>query len=220
MSTNTNTMNTSIIDLFAQRETLVKKDVTPWQTFSGRGMHFQLESYDWGHCACLSHLSMRAALGLMKMETVICTPYSKDLPLFSYDGISAFGKQTVFLEFYDTLLEPIDLSPLMAVKESYSDLKDKTLKPAWYDSLRLPPCTFKVGRGTRMTALPSSMASAYLDLFPSSRNADIPSKVARNSNYVESLISNGGPAINTIRAMLGNEAAETMFRRFLFGTEI
>ena len=37
--------------------------------------------------------------------------------------------------------------------------------------------------------------------------------------YVEGLISNGGPAINTVRQMLGNEAAETLFRRFLFGTE-
>lgn len=44
-------------------------------------------------------------------------------------------------------------------------------------------------------------------------------KSARNRAYVEGLITNGGPAINTVRDMLGAGSAETMFRRFLFGTE-
>ncbi|MBQ6726983.1 MAG: hypothetical protein IJQ89_10450 [Bacteroidales bacterium] len=30
---------------------------------------------------------------------------------------------------------------------------------------------------------------------------------------------NGGPAINTVRQMFGNEAAETLSRRFLFDTQ-
>ena len=86
-----------MIDLFARKGTLVPKDVTPWQTFSGKGMKFRLQSFDWDGCACVSHLDMRAFFGLMRM--------------------------------------------------------------------------------------------------------------------------NGGPAINTVRGILGNEAAETLFRRFLFGTE-
>lgn len=207
------------IDLFAQRGNLVSKDVSPWQTFSGKGMKFQLQSYDWDNCACVSHLSMRAFFGIMKMESLICTPYSKDLPLFSYDHISVLGKQTLFTEFYDTQVEPIDLSSLNTIKESYKDLTDKDIKPAWYDSLRLSPSTYKVGRGPRMSELASSMTTAYLDLFATARDVERAIKTARNSAYVEGLISNGGPAINTVRDMLGAEAAETLFRRFLFGTE-
>ena len=30
-------MNGSVVDLFAQRGKLVAKDVSPWQTFSGKG---------------------------------------------------------------------------------------------------------------------------------------------------------------------------------------
>lgn len=158
-------MNFAGIDLFAQRGNLVPKDVSPWQTFSGKGMKFQLQSYDWGNCACVSCLSMRAFFGIMKMESLICTPYSKDLPLFSYDHISVLGKQTLFVELYDTQVEPIDLSAMDTIKESYKDLTDKDIKPAWYDSLRLSPCTYKVGRGPRISELASSMMTAYLDLF-------------------------------------------------------
>ncbi|MCR5191254.1 MAG: hypothetical protein K6C07_07610 [Bacteroidales bacterium] len=212
-------MNGYAVDYFAQRGSLVAKDVTPWQTFSGKGMKFWLQSYDWDGCACVSHLRMRAFFGLMRMESLICTPYSRDLPLFSYDGIVAFGKTTVLMELYDTQVEPADLSPMDAVKASYNDLPDKVMKPAWYDSLKLSPSTCKVGRSPRMSQLVTDMVTAYLGLFAGAREVERSVKTARNREYVEGLIRNGGPAINTVRGMLGDEAAETMFRRFLFGTE-
>ena len=212
-------MNGSVVDLFAQRDKLVAKDVSPWQTFSGKGMKFQLQSYDWDGCACVSYLSMRAFLGLMKMETLICTPYTKDLPIYSYDKIIAFGKKSLLLEVYDTQVEPVDLSSMDAVKESYKDLKDKQPKPAWYDSLRLSPSIFKEGKEERLVQLATAMTTAYLDLFATAREVDRAVKTERNRTYVEGLISNGGPAINAVRGMIGDEAAETLFRRFLFGTE-
>ena len=212
-------MDGSVVDLFAQRGKLVAKDVNPWQTFSGKGMRFQLQSYDWDGCACVSYLTMRAFLGLMKMETLICTPYTKDFPIYSYDKIIAFGKKSLLLEVYDTLVEPVDLSSMNAVKESYEDLKDKQPKPAWYDSLRLSPSTFKEGKEERLVQLATAMTTAYLDLFAIAREVDRAVKTAKNRTYVEGLISNGGPAINAVRGMIGDEAAETLFRRFLFGTE-
>lgn len=212
-------MNGSVVDLFAQRGNLVAKDVSPWQTFSGKGMKFQLQSYDWDGCACVSYLTMRAFLGLMKMETLICTPYTKDLPIYSYDKIIAFGKKSLLLEVYDTQVKPVDLSSMDAVKESFKDLKDKQPKPAWYDSLRLSPSTFKEGKEERLAQLATAMTTAYLDLFATAREVDPAVKTERNRTYVEGLISNGGPAINAVRGMIGDEAAETLFRRFLFGTE-
>ena len=212
-------MNGSRLDLFAKNGKLAAKDVTPWQTFSSKGMTFQLQSYDWDGCACLSYLTMRAFLGVMKMETLICTPYAKDLPLFSYDFISAFGRRILIVEVYDTQVEPADLSDLQAVKEAYRDLKDKPLKPSWYDNLRLPPSTAKVGSASRLSALASEMMAAYIALFHVAREVDSAVKTARNRTYVEGLINNGGPAFNTISKMLGVDAAKTLFRRFIFGTE-
>jgi len=212
-------MNGSVLDLFSRQGVLAPKDVTPWQTFSGKGMTFQLQSYDWEGCACVSYLTMRAFFGLMKMETVICTPCTKDLPLFSYDMIHALGRHTLLIEVYDTQVDPVDLSPLQAVKDAYLNLKDKSVKPNWYDSLRLPPSTCKVGPASSLSALSTEMTTAYLALFGTARDVDPAVKTARNSAYVEGLISNGGPAINTVRQILGPAAAESLFRRFLFGTE-
>lgn len=220
-------MSTPIIDLFTARGKLVPKDVSPWQTFSGRGMKFHLQSYDWccgvdsagKGCACVSHLSMKAFLGLMKMETVICTPYAKDVPLYSFDSISAFGQKSLLLEVYDTQVGPIDLAAMDAIKESHKYLKDKHPKPAWYDTLRFSPSLFKEGGKSHLENLATEMTTAYLDLFATARDVERSEKVARSSAYVESLISNGGPAINTVRKMLGDEASETLFRKFLFGVE-
>jgi len=212
-------MNGSVLNLFATYGWLMAKDVSPWQTFSGKGMKFRLQSFDWEGCACLSHLTMRAFLGTMRMETVICTPYAKDLPIFSYDFINALGRRTLLVEVYDTLVHPADLSAMQEVKSRYGDLKDKTLKPNWYDSLRLAPSTAKVGGASRLSAMAMEMTTAYIGLFPAARVVDPAEKTVRNRAYVEGLIANGGPAINTIRKMLGNIAAETLFRRSLFGTE-
>lgn len=168
-----------MIDLFARKGTLIPKDVTPWQTFAGKGMKFRLQSFDWDGCACVSHLDMRAFFGLMRMETVICTPYSKDLPLFSYDGMKLPGKQIVFLEQYDTLVAPADLSTLDAVKAAYGDLEDKPMKPAWYDPLKLSPTVYKTGRGLRLQSLAEEMTKAFIDLFATASEVDLAEKTVR-----------------------------------------
>ena len=211
-------MSGSKLDIFSDRGVLVPKDVTPWQTFSGRGMTFSLQSYDWNHCVCVSYLTMRALFGLMKMETLICTPYAADLPLFSYDYISAFGRKTLLAEFYDTQVSPADLSALQTVKEAYSDLRDKPKRPGWYNDLLLPPSVSKVGDAARLSALATDMMTAYVHLFASARKADLAAKSARNSAYVEGLIHDG-PTFRVVSRMIGAEAAKTVFRRFLFGTE-
>ena len=211
-------MNISILELFINKGVLVPKNVTPFETFSGRGMTFHLESFDWNDCACVSHLTMRAFFGLMKMDTLICTPYAKDLPLFSYDYICALGKRTLLVEAYDTLVQPVDLSTMDAVKVRYQDLQDKPTKPAWFDKLKLSPTVCKVGKEQRLSALATEMTTTYLELFATARDIDRSVKTAKNCAYVEGLI-NDGPTFRVVCKMLGVEQAKILFRRFLFGTE-
>ena len=211
-------MNGSVLNIFSDRGTLAAKDVTPWQTFSGSGMTFHLQSFDWNSCACVSYLTMRAFCGVMQMETLICTPYAKDMPLFSYDFITALWRRTVMVEAYDTLVEPVDLSLMQAVKDAHNHLKDKATKPAWYDALKLSPTLCKVGPAARLSALATEMTTAYLDIFASARDVDRATKTARNEAYVEGLI-NDGPTFRVVSKMLGPDNARILFRRFLFGTE-
>ena len=207
-----------MLELFANKGTLFQKDVTPFQTFSGKGMTFHLESFDWNGYACVSHLTMRAFFGLMKMDTLICTPYAKDMPLFSYDYICALGRRTMLVETYDTLVNPVDLSSMTAIKEKYADLKDKPTKPAWFDTLKLPPTVCKTGDKLRLELLAKEMTEAYLSLFETAKDIEPNAKREKNSAYVEGLISDG-PTFRAVSKMLGVEPAKTLFRKFLFGTE-
>ena len=211
-------MRGSKVDIFAQAGVLVEKDVTPWQTFAGNGIRFWLQSYDWDNCACLSHLSMRAFFGLMKMDTLICTPYAKDMPILSYDYICALGRRTLLFEVYDTQVQTVDLSAMTAVKERYQDLKDKATKPAWYDALKLPPTLSKTGNSERLENLTTEMINTYIDLFATAPKVNRVAKNERNSAFAEGLIKDG-PAFRAVSKMIGVESAKTLFRRFLFGTE-
>ena len=140
-------------------------------------------------------------------------------PLFSYDFISAFVRKTLLLETYDTLVGSVDLSTMTAVKEQYSDLKDKTMRPAWYDRLKLPPTVCKTGNGARLEVMTERMLKAYIDLFATARDIDSAVKNERNSAYVEGLI-NDGPTYRAVSRMIGAEDAKTLFRQCLFGTAI
>ena len=175
-----------------------------------------MEAYDWNGVAHVSHLSMRGLFGLMQMDTLICTPYAKDMPLFSYDFISVFGRKTLLLETYNTLVGSVDLSTMTAVKEQYSDLKDKTMRPAWYDRLKLLPTVCKTGNGARLEAMAEQMLKAYIGLFATAQDIDRAVKNERNSAYVEGLI-NDGPTYRAVSKMIGQEDAKTLFRRCLFG---
>jgi hypothetical protein len=62
------------------------------------------------------------------------------------------------------------------------------------------------------------MMTAYIHLFATARDVDLTAKSARNSAYVEGLI-NDGPTYRVVSKMIGADAAKTVFRRFLFGTE-
>ena len=181
-------------------------------------MRFELESYDWNGWACVSHLTMRAFFGLMKMDTLICTPYSKDLPIFSYDSICALGRRTLLLETYDTLVESVDLSPMVTVKNKFSDIKDKPTKPAWYDELKMAPTVCKTGKEAALNQMTQEMIAAYLDLFEAAREVERDVKIAHNSRFAEGLIKDG-PAFRAVSKMIGVEEAKILFRKFIFGTE-
>ena len=198
---------------------LEKRDLGDYAKISKFVVNFINEAWRVEGVGNLFAMDMSAMFGLMKMDTLICTPYAKDMPLFSYDFISAFGRKTLLLETYDTLVGSVDLSTMTAVKEQYRDLKDKTMRPAWYDRLKLPPTVSKTGHGARLEVMAERMLKAYIDLFSTARDIDRAVKNERNSAYVEGLI-NDGPTYRAVSRMIGAEDAKTLFRQCLFGTAI
>ena len=207
-----------ILDIISSKGVLTPINVGQYASFSGKGMHFHLEVFDFEGLCHVSVLKAFGFLGLMKMYTVIFTPYGLDLPIFSYDGIKVAGKRTELMEFCDSLLGSTDLSSLIAVRQKYADLPDKPHDWGWETPFILAPSGMKTGKGHRPAAFAAEMIGAYLDLFKKAAPCDPDAKRRRSFEYVEGLISNGGPAIGVMRKIWGDEATEDLFRRFIFGT--
>ena len=207
-----------ILDIISSKGALTPIPVGQYALFSGKGMRFRLEAFDFEGLCHVSVLKTSGFLGLMKMDTVIFTPYGVDLPIFSYDGIKMAGKRTEMTEFYDSQLSCADLSSLEAVRQRYADLQEKSLKSGCLNPFILAPTCVKTGKGQRPAAFAAEMIGAYLDLFKKAAPCEPDAKRRRSSAYVESLISNGGPAIGVMRKIWGDKATEELFRRYIFGT--
>ena len=99
------------------------------------GMNFEIHGYEIEGVGKMSTLSMKAMLGLMKMETLIVSPMEVDAPLYSFDWVRAMGNDTLIIELYDTQLAPCDLGGLDAEKAKAAALPDNDLGQHWYDHL-------------------------------------------------------------------------------------
>lgn len=175
----------------------------------------------------VSILRGKAMAGLMRMDTLVINAYLRDIPLFSYDYISAMGNHTMLTEYYDTMLElaAFDDGALLAVKESVACLPDHDLGEHWYDSMKL---SASFAKKTKKAALPRlneaffSALDAYLalakekPLLDAQKSAEKQEKAA---SYVNGLLQNGGPSTDAFIKAIGAERTKTLFTRFVFGTE-
>ena len=127
---------------------VTENDIGPDQHLSRYGMNFATHSYEIEDIGHLCVMTMKAFWGLMTMETVVISPVERDLPLFNIDRVSAFGKDTLLIEIYDTQIEPLDAD----IQATFSDLlerdsavSDVENKPHWYDEIRYPFSYGKAG---------------------------------------------------------------------------
>ena len=142
-------------------------------------------------------------LSRMTMETVVISPVERDLPLFNIDRVSAFGKDTLLIEIYDTQIEPLDAD----IQATFSDLlerdsavSDVENKPHWYDEIRYPFSYGKAGKGLSQQF--ERAQKDYLGTFI---------KALKNAP------TNDGPAVNTMRSLFGEETMKRVVLGHMYG---
>ena len=209
------------LEKLKERCGVTERDVGDYREVKKSGMHFIIHAYDVPGIGNMSTVRMNAMLGLMKMDTVVFTPLTKDAPFFSYDLIDVLGKQTLLIELYDTCLQPCDLSGLQAVKDRAAALPDTKLEPHWYDHLRLPPSLAKKGKklGDAFEKLLEEYFTEYLKLMDTVPACPEAEKRAKVAAYVDGLFSNGGPATDQFKKLIGEDAAKELFSRFIFASK-
>ena len=206
---------------------LEKEDIGEDARLSKNGMVFDTETYAIPGIGHLCILRMRALLGLMRMETAVVAVTGKDLPLMNLDWVKAAGRETQIVELYDTQLEPYPtdlLDAFRAIRDRDADLPDMPAKDSWYTPI-LYPCSYhKVGRGLseRLAAAAETYVKTYASQLRTAPACDAPAqeaKAAKVRGYAESLLANGGPAVDQITKLFGPEVTRRLVLTHMYGVK-
>lgn len=203
---------------------LVPKDLGGDARLSRRGMTFETAAWEICGIGHLCVMRMNAFLGLMKMETIVISPFETDLPLYNADWVKAFGTETQIAELYDTQLEPwpgASQEKFLEIRTAFADLADAPSGGHWYDSVLYPCSVHKKGKG--LTDRFNKLAREYTDLFAaelaSAEKCPKDQKKARVSEFARKLAESDGPAVSMMAKLFGKDTMKRMVLRHMYGTE-
>ena len=201
---------------------VTENDIGPDQHLSRYGMNFATHSYEIEDIGHLCVMTMKAFWGLMTMETVVISPVERDLPLFNIDRVSAFGKETLLIEIYDTQIEPLDADiqeSFHALLERDSAVSDVESKPHWYDEIRYPFSYGKAGKGLsqQFERAQKDYLGTFLQALKNAPTCDREAKLEKNREFAEKLVENDGPAVNTMRSLFGEETMKRVVLGHMYG---
>ena len=213
-------MTGKLLSMIKERFPLKEKNVGAFASLKANGMKFTVSAYEAEGLGHVSVMTAKGFFGLMKMDTLIVNPKTLDLPLYSYDRILAMGNDTLIVELYDTMVEPLDTEALKAVNEANKDLPERDPGTHWYDGIKLKESVSKKGKKLteRFDAYTKDYTNAYLGL-PAKPVTDAAAKREKANVYVEGLLKNGGPSTDVFKKAFGEQKTAELFRKVLFGTE-
>ena len=216
----------SVLAALEHTYALQQEDLGADARLSAKGMVFNTESWAIPGVGHLCIMQMKAFLGLMRMETAIIAPTSVDAPLFNLDWVKAFGTETQIAELYDTQLQPWPdecHDAFECARARYADLPDAPAGDAhWYDNI-LYPCSFhKKGRGLTepMSQAAQDYLTIYTELLAAAPTCDSTEKAAKVQAFAERLFAEGGPAVEQVTKLFGEQTAKRLVLQHMYGARL
>ena len=128
-------------------------------------------------------------------------------------------------ELYDTQLEPLGeeaIAGFQAIKDRDLDLPDYSSGTAhWYDDI-LYPCSYaKTGKGVaqRMNEAALDYLDRYLELIKIAPSCDEDAKKVKVESFARTLFTEGGPAVDQVKNLFGDEIAGRLILRHMYGIQ-
>ena len=217
------TLRDSVLTALERNHALRREDLGSDASLSARGMTFETESWEIAHVGHLCVMRMKAFFGLMHMETAVIAPTEVDAPLFNLDWVTAFGTETQIAELYDTQLQPWPDECHEAfefARDQYADLPDApTGDPRWYDDILYPCSLHKKGRGMteRMSHAAQDYLTVYTELLATAPTCDSTEKSAKVRAFAERLFAEGGPAVDQVTKLFGEQTARRLILQHMYG---
>lgn len=185
------------------------------------GAKFQICAYDVEGIGRISTVQMKRLVGFWDMQSLIVTPFDKDMPIYYYNRHREKGKYIYRVEVFDTQLDEIDVSEMTEVVEKYAALPDDPQNERWYDSYKMPACAVKkVDKSQKDSLNPMIWEHfcAYLGLLKQTPKCRVSEKKKKVTAFVNELTKNSGIAIVEIFiANYGEKIAEKLATEVLFG---
>lgn len=215
-------LSTFVYETLSERYALKENDIATDARLDKGLMHFIVRSFDVANVGHLCFLAMKGMFGLMKMETVVLACTEKDMPLLNLDTVLAAGKKTQIVELYDTLIAADGKAmenAFMEIKEKDRDLPDYSGGGHHY-AFPLMACSYakktKAGE-TRSDASCQKLFDIFLNAMEQAPSCDSAVKAEKNRAFAQSLLDQGGPAVNQVRKLFGEELTRRLILRHMYG---
>lgn len=212
-------ITTKLLDTLADLAKLKALDITPWWNFSKGGKHLSIESYDLGGFAHVCCVYSWTVFGVARGETIICTPYAKDLPIFIVDYSRKIKDEVLNLEFYDDQIAPVNLYDVGMAAPQFNELPAAQLPSGFHDQNRMPPSYGVSGRDclSKMEKIADFTMRAYAQVVQKCEPCEEQAKRKLIESYVESLLSSQSAYLDFYRKVLSEKDVPTFVKKVIFG---
>lgn len=185
------------------------------------GATFRINAYDAKGLGHVATVEMKRFIGSWDMQSLIITPFEKDMPIYYYNRHRNKGEYICRLEAFCGKYEQVDFSAMEAVLEKYAALPEEAPFDLWYNEYKLPVCAIKkVAKNQKESLSPMiwDHFSAYMDVLETAPECKPTEKKKRFNAFVKQLCENGGIAVVDIfYATYKQQVTEKLAFEVLFG---
>lgn len=184
------------------------------------GAKFKISAFDVKEVGRVATIEMKRLIGFWEMQSLIITPYEKDMPIYYYNRHREKGNYIYRIEVFDTQLNEITVSELSDVEKKYEALPDEEQIERWYEEIKLYGAVKKVEKSKKEELSPLILEhfQTYMTMLENAEKCKALQKKKRVTSFVDNLCEKSGMAIIEIfLANYGPKVTEKLANKVLFG---
>ena len=214
-------LNSCALQLAQKHFEMTERNIGDFSRLKGKGMHFYTRVYDAKGAGSLFLMDMAAPLGVMNMQTAVFSPTELDGPILSLDFVEVGEKCTLVMELYDATFSHPGFQPLSEVGKRFPQIPEYNPGAHWFDTIQLPVSEHRKGKKLRneMLQMAQEYIALYYELLLQCSPCDAAEKKAKNGEFANGLLQNGGPAVDQFRKMVGDEKTAAFIKSCMFSCE-
>lgn len=184
------------------------------------GAKFKIAAFEVKGVGRVSTVEMKRLIGLWEMQSLIITPYEKDMPIYYYNRHREKGNYVCRVEVFDTQLNEIVVSDFTDVEKKYDTLQDQEQSERWYDDMKLYGAVKRVEKSKKEELTPFIFQhfQTYMNMLENAQSCKSIQKKKRITSFVDLLCEKSGIAVIEIfLANYGQKVTEKLAKEVLFG---